>query len=119
MYTFEEKNQITQRITSGEHFHRDKELYTLHCSNARLDREIARANVFTMERLDARIVFMLLDHLTEQQIINHRLGTHQPATQKVLETVKEATKSAISTVQAEIVKKKEAVVRNFRALTGH
>lgn len=84
MYSFPEKNRIIQAHASGHYFDADRELFLRHCSNRRLEHEIARANPFTYHDMDARLLSDLLDKLSEEDILAHRETFYQQETTPVI-----------------------------------
>jgi hypothetical protein len=83
MYSFPEKNRITQELASADHFQADKDLFLKHCTNRRLEHEIARANPFTYHDTDARLLSELLDKVSEQDIVSNRKAYPKKATKPV------------------------------------
>lgn len=74
MYSFGEKNRIVLAISGAAHFDKDRELYLKYFPSGKLERAISRANQFTKNELDGKIVFELLGKIGEDDILAYRSG---------------------------------------------
>lgn len=94
MYTFEQKNEIIIRLAGEEHFEKDKALFYKHCSKAKLERDINRANQFTYANLDARMLNELLDYVSEAEIVTNRKGSEDEKGKKKTPAKKKSGKTS-------------------------
>lgn len=120
MYTFEEKNRIIIRYASAEFFDKDKELFFKHCSNPRLEKDIKRANPFTHDTLDSRILNELLSKVKIEDIIANRIGSSVKKETKLKKTTSKKSigsktskpKQPTKTKEVNEIKKTDSVERD-------
>ena len=72
--SFSQKNDLVVKYKDGKYFGRDLELFKKHCSANRLMNDLSRANAFTYDRLDSQMLYLLLDKISIEEILNNRKG---------------------------------------------
>ena len=70
--SFSQKNDLVVKHKAKEHFSKDLELFQKHFPSNRLMNDLARANPFTFEKLDGQMLYLLLDKVSEDEILLNR-----------------------------------------------
>jgi chaperonin cofactor prefoldin len=76
--SFIEKNNFVVLHQGAKYFSVDLELFRKHFFMHALNNDLARANPFTFERLDGRMLCALLDVVSVEEILAHRNGVSSP-----------------------------------------
>jgi hypothetical protein len=80
---FSEKNDFVVKHADGNEFYSDLELFKEHCPNDRLNRDLARANSITFNRLDGSMLLRLLDKVTPDEILSNRVAVKKAEKQRL------------------------------------
>jgi predicted RNase H-like nuclease (RuvC/YqgF family) len=98
--SFTEKNNFIVKHKSGRHFSKDLELFKKYLPvNHRLSNDLARANTHTFERLDGQMLYVLLDIISPEEILENR---KEKPVEKVIPVISEPN---IATLAAEELEK--------------
>ena len=70
--SFSQKNNLVVKHKAKKHFGKDLELFQKHLPSDRLMNDLAKANEFTFERLDGQMLYLLLDKVSINEILENR-----------------------------------------------
>jgi hypothetical protein len=70
--SFSQKNDLVVKHKAKKHFGKDLELFQKHFPSNKLMNDLARANEFSFERLDGQMLYILLDKVSVNEILENR-----------------------------------------------
>lgn len=130
--SFPQKNDLVVKHKDKKYFGRDSLLFQKHFPYHKLMNDLARANEFTFERLDGQMLYLLLDRVSMDEILNNReekelVSPPVPSEEEVMNALEEGDNSTeekdslIETLEEKAVEmekefsiKKKASMKNFR-----
>ena len=106
--SFSQKNDLVVKYKSKHHFGKDLELFKKHFPSNRLMNDLGRTNEFTFEKLDGQMLYLLLDKVSGQDILDNRETKEEP----VLPAAADPT--VLSSVSDETCSSGASVLRDLR-----
>ena len=94
MYTIRQKQEITDRLKDESKFSKDLQLFQKKFPRSPMNRELARVNDVNRGALCGRMIYALLDVITEDEIKRNRNSENQPVEKAENETVAESAEAA-------------------------
>jgi chromosome segregation ATPase len=88
--SFAEKNNFVIKHKNGKYFSKDLELFKKHFPIHRLNNELARANIYTHDRLDSQMLYVLLEKISPEEILENRIEKEYPPEQALISNIEEA-----------------------------
>ena len=87
--SFSQKSDLVVKHKDKKHFGKDLELFKKNFPSNRLMNDLARANQFTFERLDGQMLYLLLEKVPIEEILENRLPPPSvPSVDQIDETMK-------------------------------
>lgn len=112
--SFAEKNRLLVKHKNPEYFHKDLELFKKHYAGHNLNNELANVTKFTKGRLSEQILYLLLDKLSIDEILENR-GIKPP---KEL-TYDEKAAIVLSKYGESYIVKNTDDLKNIATMLGH